>query len=115
MPEVPADFIEALAGFEEGRFVSMEMALTEMPPVQSVLETLRAIASSPSGKNVDALLKLRASDELQKRIDELADRCTEGQLTTEERKEYEALIDLGDFISVLQAKVRRVRRRLGEE
>jgi hypothetical protein len=31
-PEIPADFIEALAEFEEGRFVSMETALNEAPP-----------------------------------------------------------------------------------
>ncbi len=32
--EIPADFIEALADFEQGRFVPMETALNEVPPSQ---------------------------------------------------------------------------------
>lgn len=32
--EIPEDFIEALADFEQGRFVSMETALNEVPPGQ---------------------------------------------------------------------------------
>ena len=34
----------------------------------------------------------RADTEMQARIEELADKCTEGRLTPEERDEYEALI-----------------------
>lgn len=30
--EVPADFMEALDDFEQGRFVPMETALNEIPP-----------------------------------------------------------------------------------
>ena len=32
--EIPQDFVEALADFEHGRFVSMETALSEVPPGQ---------------------------------------------------------------------------------
>lgn len=32
--EIPQDFVEALADFEHGRFVSMETALNEVPPGQ---------------------------------------------------------------------------------
>jgi hypothetical protein len=35
--------------------------------------------------------------EMQGRIEELADKCTEGRLTPEERDEYEALIRVGNF------------------
>ena len=40
----------------------------------------------------------------QARIDELADKCTEGELTHEERAEYETYVRAGTFISILQAK-----------
>jgi hypothetical protein len=43
---------------------------------------------------------------MQGRIEELADKCTEGWLTPEERDEYEALIRVGNFIAILQAKAR---------
>jgi hypothetical protein len=34
----------------------------------------------------------------QGRIEELADKCTEGRLTPEERDEYEAMIRVGNFV-----------------
>ena len=30
--DIPADFVDALADFEQGRFVSMETALNDIPP-----------------------------------------------------------------------------------
>ena len=54
------------------------------------------------------LAALRATPEVQARIDELADKCNEGQLTAEERAEYDAYIDAIDVISILQAKARGV-------
>ncbi|HEY4311201.1 MAG TPA: hypothetical protein VGN12_17255 [Pirellulales bacterium] len=49
---------------------------------------------------------LRADDATQQRIDYLAERANEGQLTTEESAEYAAYIQAIDVISVLQAKAR---------
>ena len=45
---------------------------------------------------------------MQARIDELADRCSEGVLTDNERAEYEAYVDAIDVISILQAQARSV-------
>lgn len=53
---------------------------------------------------------LRADSELQARIDELADKCTEGELTPEERAEYESYVHGLKVISVLQAQARSVLR-----
>jgi hypothetical protein len=53
-----------------------------------------------------ALVNLRADPELQARMDTLAQRCNEGQLTPEEREEYETSIRFGNFIAILQAKAR---------
>src|SRR5688572_29902725 len=54
------------------------------------------------------LVDLRADPTVQERIDELADRCTEGQLTPEEGAEYETYVSFIDFIGLLQAKARRL-------
>jgi len=44
----------------------------------------------------------------QARLDELADKNTSNTLTPEERAEYEAMVDAGNLIAVLQAKARLV-------
>ncbi len=52
------------------------------------------------------LVQFRADASTQARIDELATKCTEGELTRAERREYEGYVDAIHFISVLQAKAR---------
>jgi uncharacterized protein YnzC (UPF0291/DUF896 family) len=51
---------------------------------------------------------LRADAEMQGRIEELADKSNEERLTQDERDEYEALIRVGNFVAILQAKARRL-------
>jgi len=53
-----------------------------------------------------ALVRLRADAEMQRRIDELADKCNEGHLSAEERAEYEAYVWAADLIAILQSKAR---------
>ena len=46
------------------------------------------------------MVPLRADTEMQARIEELADKCTEGRLTPGERDEYEVReIDIRDLIA----------------
>jgi uncharacterized protein YnzC (UPF0291/DUF896 family) len=45
---------------------------------------------------------------LQARIEELAARCNEGQLSAEEQAEYEGYVKANKFIAILQAKVRKL-------
>lgn len=52
------------------------------------------------------IASLRASPEAQARLDELAEKCSEGTLTVEERDVYEAAVRAVNFIGVLQAKAR---------
>jgi hypothetical protein len=49
---------------------------------------------------------LRADLATQARIDELAAKCNEGELTEEEKREYGAYVDAIDLIGILQAKAR---------
>ncbi len=54
------------------------------------------------------LVELRASPEDQARIDELADKCNEGQLSDAERAEYERYVQAIHLIGVLQRKAKRI-------
>lgn len=69
-------------------------------------DVLGALAQCLDRTSAEALLRLRADGRLQARIEELADRCTEGELTPDERDEYESLIRVGNFVAILQAKAR---------
>jgi hypothetical protein len=54
------------------------------------------------------LVELRADPETQARIDELADKCNEGQLTEVERDEYDDYLQAIHLIGTLQRQARRV-------
>lgn len=52
------------------------------------------------------IAELRADQATQARIDELAEKWNEGELTEAERREYGAYVDAIDLIGLLQAKAR---------
>jgi hypothetical protein len=54
------------------------------------------------------LVELHASADVQARLEELADKSTKGQLTDAERAAYATAVAAIEFISVLQAKTRRL-------
>ena len=52
------------------------------------------------------LVALQVDPTVQARLEELADKCTEGQLAADERTEYETYVQALEFIAVLQAQAR---------
>jgi hypothetical protein len=54
------------------------------------------------------LVKFRADAVVQARVQELADKCNEGELTPRERREYKEYVRAIHFISILQSKARTV-------
>lgn len=52
------------------------------------------------------LVGLRADPSIQERLDLLAEKSTEDELSPEERIEYETYVRALDFIAILQAKAR---------
>jgi hypothetical protein len=52
------------------------------------------------------LVGLRADEETQARIRELAEKCNEGTLSPEERSEYESYVMAKGIVAILQAKAR---------
>lgn len=66
-------------------------------------------------EGVQTLLDLRASPEEEARMEELAEKCTEGELSHEEKREYESWVRAGTMISMLQAMARLYVRKLAEK
>ena len=60
--------------------------------------------------NEKTILSFKADPALVERIDLLADRCTEGELTPEERQEYEGYVEANMFVGILFAKAERMLR-----
>ena len=59
--------------------------------------------------NVEAarkLVRLKADAKTQARVDKLARKCNDGELSEDERSEYEWYITAGNLIALLQAKAR---------
>jgi hypothetical protein len=54
------------------------------------------------------LVALRTDPQFQERLDALADKCTEGELSPEEREEYETYVRSIQIIGILQAKARKI-------
>ena len=54
------------------------------------------------------IVDMRADPQLQARLDELASKANDGQLTEAEQQEYEDYVDAIDFIGIFQAKARAV-------
>jgi len=52
------------------------------------------------------LAALQVDPAVQARLEELADKCSEGQLSTDEHTEYETYVQALEFVAVLQAQAR---------
>jgi hypothetical protein len=72
----------------------------------SLRQLLDPIADALTSEAAQALVDLRADPTTQARLDDLAERNQEGQLSVEEFEEYKSLVNASDLIAVLQAKAR---------
>ena len=60
---------------------------------------------------VEALNRFRGDSELQARIEELARKSTEGQLTDDERAEYAGYVRANKFIAILKRQAQHINSR----
>ena len=51
---------------------------------------------------------IRADEETQQHVDELADKANQGTLTEEDRSEYQRILAAFHFVTVMQARARRL-------
>ena len=59
-------------------------------------------------EKADAVIGFRADRELQARIEELARRSTEGELTEDERAEYSGYVRANKFIAILKRQAQQI-------
>lgn len=64
-----------------------------------------------SAEVASKIADLRADDAMQSRIDYLAERANEGQLSPDEREEYTGYLQAIDVIAVMQAQARSLLRK----
>ncbi len=75
--------------------------------VTSVLDqALEPIGGCLTAKAAGKLLKLKLDKKTQARLDVLADKCTEGELSMEERAEYESAVLTLELVTLLQVEAR---------
>jgi hypothetical protein len=68
---------------------------------------LDPLASSLDASALRQIAEFRVPAEVQARVDYLASRANEGELTPDEDAEYEALIDGAELITILKLKAQR--------
>lgn len=85
---------------------------TQFPtPHSSILSRLlEPVGHCLTPEGARELVHLKADATVQARLEELADKCTEGELSAEEQQEYETYVRVIEFIGVLQAHARRMLR-----
>jgi hypothetical protein len=59
-------------------------------------------------EKAEEIIGFRADPELQARIEELAEKSTEGQLTEAEKSEYAGYVRANKFVAILQRQARRL-------
>lgn len=84
------------------------MKTLDAPVLNLLLDPLGEILSPEVARK---LVNYRFNGKAQARIDKLARKCNEGQLTDGERREYETYVFTIDFIAILQAQARALLKR----
>jgi hypothetical protein len=90
--------------------VGYSLVMATATVLDRIFEPLGDVLTPESARR---LVAWRADEATQRRLDELGDKCNEGELTPAEREEYEAYVRAIDFIAILQAKARAVLERNG--
>jgi hypothetical protein len=80
-------------------------AKTSSAVLDRLVDPLSRCLTPESAKRV---LKLRADPELQALVDQLAEKCNEGTLTSQEQAEYASYVSFGTFVALLKSKARQL-------
>jgi hypothetical protein len=71
-------------------------------------QMLEPLVEALTPESARALAEFQAKPAIQARVDQLATKCNEGELTEEERAEYENYVRIGNVLALIKAKARRV-------
>ena len=80
--------------------------MISQPPTALLDELLDPVGRCLTPEVAGRIIQLHASPALDARIQELGQKCNEGQLTAQEQTDYETIARFIKFISVLQSKAR---------
>jgi hypothetical protein len=80
----------------------------------SFQRVLEPVCSALNEEAAEKLLHLKADRKTRARVAKLAEKCSEGELTPEERHEYEMYVMANHFFAILQAKARIMLARKGQ-
>jgi hypothetical protein len=80
--------------------------MTTTPEAMAFERGIRPVLQIMLPDKLDAILQFRPSPDLQARIEELAGKSNEGELTEAERSEYEGYLRANKFVAVLQRQAR---------
>jgi hypothetical protein len=67
---------------------------------------LEPVSASLNEEAAQKLIALNIDSKTQARVAKLADKCNEGELTADERHEYEMYVMANHFVAILKAKAR---------
>jgi len=84
--------------------LAMPQNSSELGVADSLLES---VARCLDAQSVRALAGVKLGEAAQSRLDVLAAKANEGQLSAEEATEYDRFIELGDMIATLRLKAER--------
>lgn len=71
-------------------------------------EMLEPLVEALTPESARVLSQIQAKPSIQARVDQLAAKCNEGELSVEERTEYEDYVRIGNLLALIKAKAKRV-------
>jgi hypothetical protein len=80
------------------------MSAPSTPPLVEALAD--SVASCLDAQSVQAIANLKMDERAQHWLDELADKANEGELTDDERSEYQRFIRISEFLGMAQLRAR---------
>jgi hypothetical protein len=76
---------------------------TQRPGLDRLVQPLSDCLTRDSAER---LVKLKADPQLQKRVDQLSEKCSAGTLTDAEREEYARYVSFGSLVDILKSRAR---------
>ena len=71
-------------------------------------EMLEPLVEALTPETAKALSQLQPKPAVQARVDQLAAKCNEGDLSTEEQAEYENYVRVGNLLALIKAKAKQI-------
>ena len=78
------------------------------PETEAFDRGVRPVLQIVLPEKAEAVVNFRADPKLQERIEELAGKSTEGQLTESEKAEYAGYVRANKFVTILQRQARQL-------